>query len=159
MASGLLPVTNALLGLAFATASPHGLTLLLKATRWLIMQKARSQAFHFIKSGIALLQLVSRRFQVLFHSPPGVLFTFPSRYWCTIGRRVVFSLRRWSSQIPTGFLVSRGTWGSYPRSLLSFRLRGCHPLWPDFPTCSARMQICNFSASLRPCPVRPHYPR
>ena len=24
--------------------------------------------------------LVSTRFQVLFHSPPGVLFTFPSRY-------------------------------------------------------------------------------
>ena len=27
-----------------------------------------------------LLQLVSIGFQVLFHSPPGVLFTFPSRY-------------------------------------------------------------------------------
>ena len=25
--------------------------------------------------------LVSTRFQVLFHSPPGVLFTFPSRYY------------------------------------------------------------------------------
>ena len=25
--------------------------------------------------------LVSSRFQVLFHSPPGVLFTFPSRYY------------------------------------------------------------------------------
>src|SRR5699024_12101482 len=31
--------------------------------------------------------LVSARFQVLFHSPPGVLFTFPSRYWFTIGHR------------------------------------------------------------------------
>ena len=30
--------------------------------------------------------LVGTRFQVLFHSPPGVLFTFPSRYSCTIGR-------------------------------------------------------------------------
>ncbi len=29
--------------------------------------------------------LVGTRFQVLFHSPPGVLFTFPSRYWFTIG--------------------------------------------------------------------------
>jgi hypothetical protein len=27
-----------------------------------------------------------------------------------IGRQGVFSLRRWSSQIPTGFLVSRSTW-------------------------------------------------
>ena len=29
---------------------------------------------------LALPLLVSIRFQVLFHSPPGVLFTFPSRY-------------------------------------------------------------------------------
>ena len=29
---------------------------------------------------LALPLLVSTRFQVLFHSPPGVLFTFPSRY-------------------------------------------------------------------------------
>ena len=28
-----------------------------------------------------LRPLVSLRFQVLFHSPPGVLFTFPSRYY------------------------------------------------------------------------------
>lgn len=28
-----------------------------------------------------LPQLVSKGFQVLFHSPPGVLFTFPSRYY------------------------------------------------------------------------------
>ena len=28
-----------------------------------------------------LYLLVSSRFQVLFHSPPGVLFTFPSRYY------------------------------------------------------------------------------
>ena len=38
-----------------------------------------------------------------------MLFTFPSRYWFTIGRQGVFSLRRWSSQIPAGFHVSRGT--------------------------------------------------
>ena len=38
-----------------------------------------------------------------------MLFTFPSRYWFTIGQSVVFSLGRWSSQIPTGFHVPRGT--------------------------------------------------
>ena len=60
--------------------------------------------------GIALLPLfVGIRFQVLFHSPPGVLFTFPSRYLCTIGRQGVFSLGRWASQLPTGFLGPRGT--------------------------------------------------
>ena len=52
---------------------------------------------------------VGIRFQVLFHSPPGVLFTFPSRYLCTIGRQGVFSLGRWASQLPTGLLGPRGT--------------------------------------------------
>ena len=52
---------------------------------------------------------MSLRFQVLFHSPLGVLFTFPSRYLSTIGSYLVFSLGRWSSQIPTGFHVSRRT--------------------------------------------------
>ena len=50
------------------------------------------------------------QFQVLFHSPLGVLFTFPSRYWFTIGHRGVLSLRRWASQIRTGFHVTRTTW-------------------------------------------------
>ena len=61
-------------------------------------------------SDLNVLQLlVNTRFQVLFHSPPGVLFTFPSRYCFSIGHQLVFSLRRWSSYIPTRFLVSRGT--------------------------------------------------
>ncbi len=51
-----------------------------------------------------------------FDSPSGVLFTFPSRYLCTIGRQRVFSLGRWSSRIPAGFLVSRGTRESSPGS-------------------------------------------
>ena len=49
------------------------------------------------------------RFQVLFHSPPGVLFAFPSRYWFTIGRLRVFSLGGWSPHLQTGFHVSRPT--------------------------------------------------
>src|SRR5690554_7363239 len=53
--------------------------------------------------------IVSTRFQVLFHSPPGVLFTFPSRYWFTISRQGVFSLGGWSPRIPTRFHVPRGT--------------------------------------------------
>ena len=53
--------------------------------------------------------LVSTRFQVLFHSPPGVLFTFPSRYCSSIGHQVVFRLGWWSTRLPTGFHVSGGT--------------------------------------------------
>ena len=52
---------------------------------------------------------VSIGFQVLFHSPPGVLFTFPSRYYFAIGHLVVFSLGGWAPLLPTGLLVSRGT--------------------------------------------------
>ena len=57
----------------------------------------------------ALCVLVNTRFQVLFHSPPGVLFTFPSRYCSTIGHQVVFRLGGWSPRIPNGFHVSVGT--------------------------------------------------
>ena len=64
------------LRLAFATA-PHlkCLTLLLNVTRWPVLQKVRGHTSN------VLPQLVSTGFQVLFHSPPGVLFTFPSRYY------------------------------------------------------------------------------
>ena len=54
----------------------------------------------------SLYLLVNIGFQVLFHSPPGVLFTFPSRYFSTIGHQVVFSLTRWSSLFHTRFHVS-----------------------------------------------------
>ena len=53
-----------------------------------------------------LYLLVNIGFQVLFHSPPGVLFTFPSRYCSTIGHQVVFSLTGWSPLIHTRFHVS-----------------------------------------------------
>ena len=56
-----------------------------------------------------LLLFVCMRFQDLFHSPPGVLFAFPSRYWFTIGRLRVFSLGGWSPHLQTGFHVSRST--------------------------------------------------
>ena len=38
-----------------------------------------------------------------------MLFTFPSRYWFTIGLTGVFSLAGWSRRIRAGFLVSRLT--------------------------------------------------
>ena len=60
--------------------------------------------------------LVGARFQVLFHSPPGVLFTFPSRYWCAIGHRVVLRLGWWSTQVRTGFHVPGPTQGPPPGS-------------------------------------------
>jgi hypothetical protein len=58
--------------------------------------------------------LVGTRFQVLFHSPHRSSFHLSLTVLCAIGHRVVFSLGRWSSRIPTEFLVFRGTRG-HPR--------------------------------------------
>src|SRR6186997_282083 len=67
---------NALFRLAFATASPHGLT-----SRRNTNSQAHSSKGTPSPESDWLRRIVSTRFQVLFHSPPGVLFTFPSRYW------------------------------------------------------------------------------
>src|SRR5215211_5957907 len=96
----------ALFGLAFATASPHGLTSPRTLTRRLILQKARRHP-----TEVELRRIVGNRFQVLFHSPPGVLFTFPSRYLSAIGHQGVFRLSGWSRQIHTEFQGFRVTWG------------------------------------------------
>ena len=53
--------------------------------------------------------LVNTEFQVLFHSVLTVLFTFPSRYFSTIGHQVVFRLGGWSPRLLCGFHVSADT--------------------------------------------------
>ena len=88
----------ALFRLAFATATPHGLTS---------PPSTNSQA-HSSKGTPSpqprrLRRIVGTRFQVLFHSPPGVLFTFPSRYLSAIGHQGVFRLSGWSRQIHSKF--------------------------------------------------------
>ena len=80
---------------------------------------------------IVLRQFVNTRFQVLFHSPPGVLFTFPSQYCFSIGHWVVFSLGRWSSRLPAGFHVSRSTPDT--AGIVVIVVRGFHSLWLAFP--------------------------
>ena len=85
---------------------------------------------HYTKgtpSPLARLRLfVCMRFQDLFHSPPGVLFAFPSRYWFTIGRSRVFSLGGWSPHLQTGFHVSRPTC-RIPSSSMPFSSTGLSP--------------------------------
>ena len=95
-------------------------------TRGLIMQKANGRVAN--DASIACGHTISG----LFHSPPGVLFAFPSRYLFAIGHHGVFSLGEWSPRIRTGFHVSRPTWDA-DRPDGGFRLRGFHPLWPLFP--------------------------
>ena len=72
-----------------------------------------------------LCLLVNIGFQVLFHSPPGVLFTFPSRYFFSIGHQVVFSLMGWSPLIHTRFHVPRITLD--PTMLLPLSYTGLSP--------------------------------
>ena len=78
-----------------------------------------------------LPRLVGTRFQVLFHSPPGVLFTFPSRYSSAIGHQGVFRLSGWSRQIHTEFLGLRATWDPV-RESHTFNLQGCYLLRRPF---------------------------
>ncbi len=80
MVSGLRHNTNcALFRLGFPTAPSLQLNL----------ASYRNSPVHSTKGTLSPINglelVVGTRFQVLFHSPPGVLFTFPSRYWFTIG--------------------------------------------------------------------------
>src|SRR4029434_7767282 len=87
---------NALFGLAFATAPPHGLTS--PRTTNSQAHSSKGTPSPLATKTSQLRRIVGTRFQVLFHSPPGVLFTFPSRYSSAIGHQEVFMLTRLSWQ-------------------------------------------------------------
>ena len=114
------------LRLAFATA-PHlkCLTLLLNVTRWPVLQKVRGHTSN------VLPQLVSAGFQVLFHSPPGVLFTVPSQYYALSVTKEYLALRGGPRIFSQGSTCLDLLW--IPPCQLAFRLRDFHPLWSAFP--------------------------
>ena len=104
---------NVLVTLGFPAAPQlNCLTSLHTITRRTVLQKVPH------RTNNVLCVLVNIRFQVLFHSPPGVLFTFPSQYCFTIGHQVVFRLGGWSPHLLTGFLVSADTMDTVSRSSL-----------------------------------------
>ena len=80
---------------------------------------------------MVLPQFVNTGFQVLFHSPPGVLFTFPSQYSALSVTKEYLALRGGPRAFPQGFSCLVVLW--ILLCLLSFRVRGFHPLWPVFP--------------------------
>ena len=124
--SGLPPLTLALLRLGFPTAPDlESLTLPVCATRRTVLQKVRGRAYK------ALPQLVDTGFQVLFHSPPGVLFTFPSQYYALSVTKEYLALRSGLRSFPQGFPCPVVLW-ILPGQLW-LRIRGSHPLWPAFP--------------------------
>ena len=92
---------------------------------------------------MVLPQLVNTGFQVLFHSPPGVLFTFPSQYSALSVTKEYLALRGGPRSFPQGFSCLVVLW--ILLSLPAFRLRGFHPLWLIFPDHSARLisNVCS----------------
>ena len=116
----------ALLRLGFPSA-PHlrCLTLPVSVTRRTVLQKVRGC------TRMVLPQFVNTGFQVLFHSPPGVLFTFPSQYYALSVTKEYLALRGGPRSFPQGFSCLVVLWILLCE--LPFRVRGFHPLWPVFP--------------------------
>ena len=108
-------------------------------------RSTKSTRSHFIN---VLPLLVNIEFQVLFHSPPGVLFTFPSQYYYAIGHRGVFRLGGWSPRLPTRFLVSRGTLDP-ARLHLDFAY-GIITLFDEFFQTSSAIRLLAISQSTTP---------
>ena len=106
LASGLLEQAKTPISDLLSLRLPPlmGLDLLARVTRRIIMQKARPHPA--LRQGSDCF--VGLRFQVLFHSASAVLFTFPSRYWYTIGFRLVFS--PWKVVLPDFHPVPRVRW-------------------------------------------------
>ena len=94
-----------------------------------------------------LPQLVNTGFQVLFHSPPGVLFTFPSQYYALSVTKEYLALEGGPSYFPQGFSCLVVLW--IPLAPYHFPVRGFHSLWPDFPDSSSN-DSGHFLRSLTP---------
>ena len=87
----------ALLRLGFPSA-PHlwCLTSPASATRRTVLQKVRGSTYKVVP------QLVNIWFQVLFHSPPGVLFTVPSQYYALSVTKEYLALGGGPPEFPQG---------------------------------------------------------
>ena len=124
--SGLPILTLALFRLGFPSA-PHlqCLTSPASVTRRTVLQKVRGSSYKDVP------QLVNIWFQVLFHSPPGVLFTFPSQYYALSVTKEYLALRGGPRIFSQGSTCLDLLW--IPPCQLAFRLRDFHPLWSAFP--------------------------
>ena len=137
--------SNALFGLAFATASPHGLTSLHTANSQAHSSKG-TQSRHTKQARCATLpRLVGTRFQVLFHDPsPGCFSPFPHGTCSLSVTREYLGLGGGPPRFTRNFSGSV-LLGNTPKRSTGFALRGYHPLRRRFPTSSATHE---FSYSL-----------
>ena len=94
-----------------------------------------------------LPQFVGTGFQVLFHSPPGVLFTFPSQYYALSVTKEYLAL----GGGPPDFLQGSTCLAvlRIPLADYCFPLRGSHPVSPDFPDRSGN-RSSHLSRSITP---------
>ena len=141
---------NALFRLAFAPAPSLKLLASLARSNSPDHNAKGTQSPHKHPKALARLPpLVGTRFQVLFHSPPGVLFTFPSRYSCTIGRGRVFSLGGWSPRIQAGLLGAP--------TLLRYPCHTCHVrfVYRALTCCGGSFQIAS-TPPMTSCGTMPH---
>ena len=93
----------------------------------------------------SLYLLVNIGFQVLFHSPPGVLFTFPSRYYSLSVTKQYLALWGGPHVFIRDFTCLVLLW--ILPLLLSFHLQDSHLLWFAFPHNSVRF-ISSFCSPL-----------
>ena len=122
---------SALFRLAFATAPPLRLNLARHRNSPVHSSIGTPSHLHVLRL------LVDIRFQVLFHSPPGVLFTFPSRYYTLSVAKKYFALEGGPPCFPRDFSCPAVLWCHLRVSL--FRLPGFHCLRHCFPTVSAKV--------------------
>lgn len=130
---------NALIRLAFAVASsPQGLN---RATR---NNSSAHSSIGTVSPTFALAGygglhlLVSVWFQILFHRPPGLLFSVPSLYLFTIGQEEYLALPHRHGCFPQDFSSPVVLRIRDIRGQGSFRLPGYHRLWLRFPTDSTK---------------------
>ena len=124
--------------LAFTSAPDlKSLTSPVRTTRRTVLQKVRSPSYKEVP------QLVDTGFQVLFHSPPGVLFTFPSQYYALSVTKKYLALRGGPRSFRQGFSCLVLLW--ILLSDLGFRIRGFHSLRPDFPVRSPILRLLSRS--------------
>ena len=116
-------------------------------TRRPVLQKVRDH------TRMVLSLLVSSRFQVLFHSPPGVLFTFPSRYYSLSVTWSYLAFGDGPHFFRQDFSCPDVLRISLARS--EFRLQGFHPLCHTFPGISTILS----GAISRSLPRGYYYPR
>ena len=115
-------------------------------TEFLILAKQHNSLARSTKStmSLSLHLFVSIWFQVLFHSPPGVLFTFPSRYYSLSVDQQYLAFGGGPPFFSQSSSCSTILW--IYQCELSFHLPDFYRLWCSFPTTSTTLPQSRFDS-------------